>query len=394
MIDNNEIDFDEEDLNNYDEDDNDDLEEKDIPKIAPPINNNEENIVYLKQSEENTTSLDEDEEEPKSVKEEILKQRNKVNFEVTDTDAIRMVETFKTIGTSTFELASLAETTIREVEKVIEIGEKKSDDIGEIANFYYENKEEFLQVFMLFKEYFDSDDNIIKKISRLERLIQDNYGKFSTSLDAMSVIHTNVIKNNLSELTKKIGKISDNVDVESIINNINININKKFENVKLDKLDESLNNFEKLNKSFLENSVLLNGTKDGKRGLFFALSDQLDIMNNALKTTKKKFNLFGIVSAFFLGVALSGTAVFWYQSSNNIFAANLDNQIKISKKLKDLESKYKGYDGFINMYGLKGNKKAGFGYFDNNEHPYFFYSPDMKVYSIGGKNYVDLGGKK
>ena len=398
------IDFDATDEKDYNENESDpglensdEKNKSDFPGIVPPSNKDDEtNTVYLQQSK-NELNIDNNENEnsnkPRinSVKKEILKQRNKVDFQVTDTDAIRMVETFKSIGSSTFELASLADITAKEVRKVIEVGEKKAEDIKEITNLYYENKDEFLEVLLKFKEYFNSDDNIISKIKKLEDAIQYNYGKFSTSLDIMSEMHTNTIEKGLHDLVKKIDSITEGVNVDSIIKNINTNVNGKLKTVNLDALESTLKRFEKLNNDLIVAAEILNGDKNGKKGLFYALSDQLEKTDGFLKNLKKKFNYIGMISAFFVGAVLSGGGMFAYLSTHNIFEANLDNAIKVSKTLDDLKNKYKGYDAFTKKYGLDGNKKAGFGYFENNGHPYFSYDKNIKVYNMHGKYFVDLG---
>ena len=399
------IDFDASDEENYNEEEiNSDSQESDdankieFPDVAPPSNKNDEvNTIYLEQSEDESNIGSENEEEnndeseSKGVKEEILKQRNKVDFQVTDTDAIRMVETFKSIGSSTFELASLADITAKEVRKVIEVGEKKSEDIQEITDLYYENKNELLTVLIKFKEYFDGENNILSRIADLENAIQHNYGKFSTSIDIMAEMHTNTIEKGLHDLVKKIDLITKGVNVDSIIKNINTNVNGKFKSVKLDALENTLKRFEKLNNDLIVAAEILNGDKNGKKGLFYALSDQLEKTDGFLKDLKNKFNYIGMISAFFVGAVLSGGGMFAYLSTHNIFEANLDNAIKVSKTLDDLKNKYKGYDGFTKKYGLDGNKKAGFGYFKNNGHPYFSYDKNMKVYNMHGKYFVDLG---
>jgi len=343
------------------------LEDDDIDDSAVYVNSVEES-----KDENSQTAMDE----------VVKKQREaRYNFALSDSDAMRMVETFNNIGTKTYELASVSNVVIKEIKKVIKLLENKNEDISEITDEYYETKKELLLVVKNLEKFFSDKNGIIPNLIELEKTIQNNYLNFSKNLEAMSDIHKKDIADNLKELYKEIAKITDGIDVDEILKNINTNVDKEFKNVNLNTMDKIVKQFKEFSNDMNNIYYLLEG-KDGKNGIFYRLSDQLYTANEYLLNFKKKSDYILAIGSFLAGISLAFALTFFY------FSQKSENGILtyISKIQIGSDS----YNEFLKT--TKDNRKSiGFGFFKDTKKPYIFFDKSKHEYfETGDRIYVGV----
>ncbi len=344
-----------------------------------------DNNINQDDMQDNIEDYDNNEEEDNDDMQNIV-DRHQMNMHIekpniSDTDAIRMVETFNTIKTSTFELSSLSNIVIQEVQKLIELGKEKSDDISEVSKKYEESKNALAQTVKQLKDYLIDDNSVIGRLQELETKIQQNYLKFSKNMKALGDNHRSTINNSLDEINTRLDNISKGIDTEKLGKFINTELQTKINKIDITALKEVEETFKQLDNSFKQTAQLLNGEKGGKKGLYYSLSEQLENANIYINKYRKMVNKSMITATLLIGITTG--VVFTYIFTTQQYANKLNNDIfqisrKNNNKIISIEQSNKAFKDFMikNKFNYG---DIGFGRFEKSNTPYFFYNPKKMI---------------
>lgn len=302
----------------------------------------------------------------------------------------RAYESFEELADHATKIVALLNVTNINAKELTDALEDKNAQVKDTIEEY---NNVFGKLNKLAKEnnlFYEMTKTTIADFSKLKNELFKSTSEHKIELNETLQSFNDNMKLTMSNLEVKIKTISNNIDTDPIIKNLQKNLETQFQALKLSDVTIAINQLIDAKNSLENISKMMVGKYGSEEGIVSKMENSAKAVVGQIKKINLKISIISSAAALITGAAVTyGIMQYEYSKkyTQEIQQATFLMQEEYSKKTNELNQKYQSYSLFEKRYGLDPSKN--FGFFKDTNEPYFYFPTNQGV-TQNGITYVPL----